>query len=1048
MSKDNEPITAPRGAEDDHHGSGNTGSEITLIVFTAVLLLLNVTGLFTQIFGLDTALIVTLVGGYGLIWDSLAKLARGRLGGDLAVTIAAVAALCIGQFAAAAEVILIMLIGKALETYAVGRTRNAVAALRKLVPQTVTVLRGEHEVAVPPEGVLVGDRVRVRPGERIPVDGVVRRGHSAVDEAALTGEALPQARTEGETVHAGTLNVSGLLEIEATAVGANTTLAQIARQVAEAESRKAPTQRLADRAGRPFVLLVLCAGALTFLLWYFPLHAPLDVALTRMASALIIACPCALVLATPTGIAAAIGRLARRGVLAQGGAGIEALAQVDCVVFDKTGTLTRGRPEVVEIVTLDGRTEEEALRLAAMAEQSSRHPLARCVLLTAEARGIRDFPALDRAEERPGLGVVAYLRGRCILAGSRRLLAEQGVMLSTEAETQATALEARGQTVLYVTEEGAPVGLIAIADPVRPEAAAAIAALQALGIAPIEMLTGDAVPVAAAVANAVGIGGYQAGLFPADKRARIEALQAQGRRVAFVGDGINDAPALAAANVGIAMGHDGADIAVEAAGLVLVADDLTRLPEALMVSRRALRLIQRNLLLYGIGWNAVSVLVSAAGGLAWFGSLLQARWPALFGTGRDLSPILAAILHQAASLLVIGSALRLLTARVAPKADAPGAVLSGACVLARVRQRLMANTAVEFLAAVGEACTETLRAHPTRARALVCCFLLGLWLSTGFYTIPMGQVGVLQRFGKLMAAQVPAGMHYRLPWPIESVTTVDLASVHRAEIGFRTLRPSAAASASSEWNSTHGDSIERVAEEALLITGDAYLADANLTLQYRVQAPRAYLFHVADAEILLRQSGEAALRRVAERTSLEAMLTTGRRALEAEILRRTQEDCDRFETGLVVVEARLQEVHPPQEVVAAYRDVSSAAEEKVTAVAQAEAYRNETIPLAQGQAVQNVALAAGYTFERTHHASGDSDRFLQMWGGFRQGAEVNAERLFLETVEVALERPGKYVLDPQGGGRRQLWLSDGPLYNLPALPAPEPAPSFPPPVEQ
>jgi Zn2+/Cd2+-exporting ATPase len=1139
-----EPLEEDEGEEEGEL----SWSDLTLIAFVVVMLGLYVTGAFTRIFGIDTALITTLVGGYGIFSDSLSRLLRGKIGGDLAVTIAAFAALAIGQYVAAAEVVLIMLVGTALESYAVGKTRGAIAALLRLAPLSATVLRDGAEVTLPVQEVRPGDRVVVRPGERVPVDGTVVRGQSAVDQAALTGEPLPVTRGVGDPVYTGTINTLGLLEVEAEAVGDDTTLAQIIRLVEEAEERKAPVERLADRWAGYFVPTLVTLGALVFAVWFFLLRAPLEVALTRMAATLIIACPCALILATPTGMAAAIGRCARRGILTRGGVYLETLARVDCVVFDKTGTLTTGRPEVVDTVALDGHSRAEVLRLAAAAEQGSAHPIAAAVLaawepnpptpfptreggamthdpatvhagspLSAPGRGAggEGLPPLERAEFHPGLGMEAWVwncgmriadcgiwnpgthtpatsepepgsdpegspakaevgnggghsqSAPCeaiirnlqsairILVGNRRLLAERGVALSAELERAVREAEARGQTAVLVAAGDEAAGLIAIEDRIRPEAAAVVAGLKSLGVRRLLMLTGDAPGAAETVARGVGLEEWKAGLFPAEKTAQIRALQAEGYCAAMVGDGINDAPSLATADVGIAMGHGGADIAVEAADLVLVPNDLARLPEAIVISRRALRTIRHNILWFAVGLNGLSVLASASGLLTLLGYRLQELWPAVFGSpGRDISPVLAAVEHQIASLLVVTNSLRLLRGGPAWKpGDAPvrdsGSFVPGFLHTLKplstwTARRVEESPWMQDAARIPDRMRQSLQERRGQWLRAAVLLAAGLWLLSGLYVVPMGQAGVVQRFGRLLSADVPPGLHYHLPWPVDSRTLVDVSQVRRAEIGFRSTRASAPPSEPAEWSAQHTGPVRRVAEESLLLTGDEYLVDANLTLQYRVRDPARFLFRARDAETMLRHAGEGALRRAAERAPLEALLTTGRAALEAEVMREAQAACDRFETGLLITGARLQDVHPPQQVVAAYRDVSSAAEEKATAVNQAEAYRNETVPLAHGQAAQNVALAGGYTFDRIRRASGDAGRFLGMLEGYQRGPQVNSIRLYLETAEQALAGPEKWILDPAGGGRRQMWLTDGQLFGLPGLPAPEPKPQAPP----
>ncbi|MBV9470648.1 MAG: FtsH protease activity modulator HflK, partial [Abitibacteriaceae bacterium] len=616
------------------------------------------------------------------------------------------------------------------------------------------------------------------------------------------------------------------------------------------------------------------------------------------------------------------------------------------------------------------------------------------------------------------------------------------------------------QTTVVVVEEQTPVGVIAVADKIRPEASLVVNGLKSLGLERIVMLSGDAAPTVEAVARTIGIEEFKAGLFPADKVAYLRELQSSGYRIAMVGDGINDAPSLATADVGIAMGHGGADIAVEAADIVFVTDDLARLPETIVISRRALRTVRRSILWFALGLNGLSVVLSATGALAWIGNQLQNQWPNLFGAGgRDISPILAAVEHQIASLLVVGNSLRLLSGRVAwqpgdkmPVPDAHRPQPSpGTGRLGELIRYFVETPAVQALRRTPTTVTQTYQQHERWVQRGAVLALVACWLCSGIYCVPMGQVGVIQRFGQLVQSSAGPGLHYRLPWPVERVTVVDISGVRRAEIGFRTtprtasswlsplsLNRSASSNLSpSEWSTVHSGNVQRVAEESLLLTGDEYLVDANLTLQYVVSDPTRFLFQNSDATTTLREAGETSLRRAVEHTPLEVLLTTGRAALEAHIQNDVQAACDHYQTGLTVLSARLQEVHPPQEVVAAYRDVSSAAEEKATVTNQAEGYRNETIPLAHGQAAQNVSIATGYTFDRLHRSMGDASHFLQMLNGYHLGPQVNADRIYLETVEQALTGPNKFIMDPAGGGRRQMWLSDGQLAGLPGLPTHE-----------
>jgi Cu+-exporting ATPase len=544
-------------------------------------------------------------------------------------------------FEAAAAIVTLVLLGQVLELRARGRTSAAIRALLGLVPKTARLVReGGSEADVPLDSVAVGDVLRVRPGEKVPVDGVVVAGHSSVDESMLTGEPVPVAKTEGDRVIGATLNGTGSLLVRAEKVGSETLLAGIVRLVAEAQRSRAPIQRLADVVASWFVPAVVLVAAATFLVWALLGPEPrLAHALLQAVAVLIIACPCALGLATPMSILVASGKGAGAGVLFRSAEAIETLRKVDTLVVDKTGTLTRGRPELVS-VEARGIGEPELLRLVAGLEQGSEHPLAAAIVRGARARGV----APGRVEEfgsATGKGVQGRADGRRVALGSPRFLTELGVD-TRELAARAEELRADGQTVVHVAIDGRSMGLLGVADPIKDTTREAIAALRKDGVA-LVMLTGDSRATAAAVARTIGIERYQAEVLPEEKAAAVRRLQAEGRFVAMAGDGINDAPALAQAQVGIAMGT-GTDVAMEAAGVTLVKGDLRAIVRARRLSRATMRNIRQNLF-FAFFYNAVSVPV-AAGVLYPF-------------TGVLLSPILAAAAMSLSSVSVIGNALRL-----------------------------------------------------------------------------------------------------------------------------------------------------------------------------------------------------------------------------------------------------------------------------------------------------------------------------------------------------------------------------------------------------
>jgi len=545
-------------------------------------------------------------------------------------------------FEAAAVITTLVLLGQMLELRARAHTNAALTLLLGLAPKTARLLRIDGaEEDVPLDEVLPGDRLRIRPGEKIPVDGNVCEGQSSVDESMVTGEAMPVEKAVGDPLIGATVNGTGALVMRAEKVGADTLLAQIVKRVAEAQRSRAPIQRLADVVAGYFVPAVVSLALVTFGVWLAWGPEPrIAYALLNAVSVLIIACPCALGLATPVSVMVGVGRGATAGVLIKNAEALELLARVDTLVLDKTGTLTEGRPQLASVLARNSAETHEVLAYAAALEKASEHPLAEAIVQGAAARGISPA-AVSGFRSFTGLGVTGCVDGREVALGNPGLLARLGIVADAWTEA-ADRLRAEGQTVVFVAIDGRSAGLIGVADPVKASAAAAVAALQAAGVRVI-MLTGDHRTTAEAVARRLGIDTVQAEVLPGDKAEAVKRLQGEGHLVAMAGDGINDAPALAQAEVGIAMGT-GTDVAIESAGITLVKGDLNGILRARRLSRATLRNIRQNLL-FAFLYNTAGIPLAAGALYPFFGVLL--------------SPMFAAAAMSLSSVSVIGNALRL-----------------------------------------------------------------------------------------------------------------------------------------------------------------------------------------------------------------------------------------------------------------------------------------------------------------------------------------------------------------------------------------------------
>ena len=598
---------------------GGIKKEITLLAISGVALVVSIFDLLPLPF--DAAWVAIVLCGIPIVLEALIGLITAfDIKADVLVSLALIAAVLIGEDFAAGEVAFIMQLGALLEDVTVARARAGIEKLVHLTPQTARVVRDDGENIVPAGQVRVGDRLRVLPGESIPVDGVITSGQTSINQAVMTGESLPVDKTVGDEVSSGTVNQYGAFEMRATKVGEDSSIQRMIRLVQSADAGKARIVGLADRWATWIVVVALTAAALTWLI---------TGEIIRAVTILVVFCPCALVLATPTAIMAAVGNATRHGFLVREGDALERLAAVRKIAFDKTGTLTYGTPRVVAVAsTLAGLDRAGLYALAAGAEQLSEHPLGKAVVAGYREENSGEIAPAESFEMLPGRGVSAVVDGRRVLAGNPQLLADHGVAVSPDAERQRLLEE--GATMIYVAVDGVFAGYLALSDTLRAESAATIAALEAAGVRPV-LLTGDHESAAGAIAARLGIREVRAGCLPEDKLEEIGRWQRDGVHVCMIGDGVNDAPALKKAHVGIAMGGVGSDIAVEAADIALVDDEVKELPHLMALSRRMMSTIRMNLT-FSMGLNFLAIFLAMAG---------------------TLNPVVGALVHNAGSVAVI-----------------------------------------------------------------------------------------------------------------------------------------------------------------------------------------------------------------------------------------------------------------------------------------------------------------------------------------------------------------------------------------------------------
>jgi heavy metal translocating P-type ATPase len=954
------------------------------------------------------ALIVAVIGGARVLYNSVQGLFEGKIGADLAIALACIAAIMMPEYLVAAEIIFIGMVGECLESFTFERTQQAIRKIVEVCPRRCWVMRDDQEVRVLTAELRVGDKVVVKPGGKVPVDGVVIEGRSALDTSALTGETLPVDRGPGDEVLAGSINQFGALTIEARRVAEHTVVGRVIELTSRALKDKASLERTADRLARYFLPAVLGLALLTFVAgliyfgtsWFRPpdslrlaFREVINRSLYPTLSVLVVACPCPLILATPAAILAALGRLAGTGVLIKGGSALERLAAVSAFAFDKTGTLTEGRLELAGVVALEG-TPDELLRIAASAEQRSEHWLARLIVQAAVARKLALEP-ITEFQAHPGAGVSARLPNGEVLVGTARLLEEHGITIPAEAVGLAETFDRRGETTLLVACAGKVLGGIGAQDRVRAEAGQVLAELRSLGIADIVLLTGDRTAVARAFAADLAFSEIHAEVLPEEKAAIIGRMKerAKGGRVAMVGDGVNDAPALATADVGLAIGGTGTDVAAEAGDVVFMGDPLRPLPLLVRLSRETVRIIRQNIVVFAFGVNAFGILLTA-----WL-------WP-LFAP-EEYSPLAAVLYHQVGSLAVLLNSMRLLWFERSTAGSAWG----------RIRRFFdRADSILDRYFDFG-GLVHWVEHH---ARAVACglgVLLLLIYALSGLTLVRPDEVGVVRRFGEPVHVLEP-GLYWRWPPPIEQTTRVS-RQVRTVEIGYRPI-PGRSEGVLS-WTSAHAGDMRRP-EEALMITGDGNLVEVLATVNYRVVDPQLFLFQSRDPHELIRAATETELRRLIVGRPFIELLTVNRASFQQEVLAGLERRSAQFGPGGLGVKFEglsIKDLHPPMEVVESYYNVTRAMEAHDRMINEAQARATRKLQAAAADAVRILAEARAGKTEKIMQARADRSIFLEK-SEARSSLSLEQEVLLcLDSVESVLRGGTPEAVEAEQQRRRR-----------------------------
>ena len=1066
-------------------------------------------------FGYRLALLAAVLGGARILYHALDGLLSGRVGADLALTIACLAAIVLGEHETAGLVVLISLIGESLEGYTVDRARWAVRQSFALQPEVAHLTTQDgRERDVPVKDVQVGDFVVVRPGERMPVDGRVVAGKSAVDQSAFSGESLPIDKAVGDRVFAGTLNQFGAMTVVSEALGDQTALARVAQQVGAAQSRKADLERMADKLAKWFLPAVLTVAMLTLFGWRIGTGSWSRGVLPALG-VLVVACPCPLVLATPCAVMAALAWLARRGVVVRGSQALERLARVDTFAFDKTGTLTQGTLALGEIIATSDLPPLDILRLAAIAERHSEHLLARLIVRTAEERDLA-IPAPAEFETLPGAGVIARVRATdfvaiapsspfsgerregteenpnspstlnlqpstflTVVVGNRRALAQGEIAFSDEVVSLLKAREMAGESPLVVAVNGCVVGVMGVRETMRPESAGVLQELREAGVTQFALLTGDRPQPADAVVRSLGLFDHVATeQLPADKAAWIEAARRAGRCVAMVGDGTNDAPALAAADVGLVLGRAGADLAADAGDILLLGDPLRPLPGLLRLSRALVQNIWQSILLFAFGLNGLGVLACSLG------------W---------LSPVGGALFHEAASLAVMLNAMRLLWFDGWSGAQAT-----------RVTSAFVGAADWIAIAASPSRWVFWLIERRELVAKLCAAALVAAWFLSGVVVLSENEHALVTRFGRYETT-LTAGPHWRWPWPLERVSRENVDRVRSVGIGFRGKDSGVSSQGSErmktavgqsaiggqrlveqgvvEWTSSHGErDADTLDGESLMLTADEVPVDLSAEVQYRIVDLKQFsLGGTRRPDDVLRAATEGVLRDLAARASLDELLTERRAKLERQSLAQLRQRVAGYALGIEIIDLQWLDVHPPKAVVPAYRQVADALEDRELLVNEADAYadrvllgavgeealrslkqsnrvaatlrevmgetssraradwslddalwkrllevRSDGSTLLSGSAAASLNEAHVTAEKRRTSASSAASRFDRLLSEYQHAPRLTSLKLYWDAVTESLAQRSLTIVDPKAAGRQHLWLGEGP--NLPLAP--------------